>query len=131
MRTLEFKDDEESKKRFETLFHGLIVTGNTNTQKGLTVLNREINLLDKFEGISKPCECGKRLPGLNEPDRELDFSNTNSELTNTILTITIDDMEFDLLYDYVGKVPWSIGTPARIAIKTLNWLKNANGSQTS
>jgi len=125
MRVLKFVNDDESKKRFEVLFHGLIVTGNTNTSKGLTVLNREINLLDKFEGISLPCECGKKLPGLDEPDRELDFTG-NTE-------ITIDDPEFDLLYDYVGKVPWSIGQPARLALKTLAWLKNpgSNGSPTS
>lgn len=124
MRTLKFEDNDLSKKRFEVLFHGLIVTGNTNTQKGLSVLNREINLLDKFEGISKPCECGKKLPGLDEPDRELVF-------TNGVADVDIDDTEFDLLYDYVGKVPWSIGAPSRLALQTLNWLKNPNGSATS
>jgi len=127
MRKLEFRNDDESKKRFEVLFHGLIVTGNTNTNKGLTVLNREINLLDKLESISLPCECGKKLPGLDEPDRELNFGD------DPVLAIGIDDPEFDLLYDYVGKVPWSIGQPARLALKTLAWLKNpgSNGSSSS
>lgn len=127
MRTLKFQDDEVSKIRFEFLFHGLIVLGNQNTQKGLTILNREISLLDKFEAISKPCECGKTLPGLKEPDRELDFKGQNMDS----LSFTIDDYEFDLLYDYVSKVPWSIGSAARNAIKTLDWLKNPNGSKTS
>ena len=118
VRTLKFEDNDLSKKRFETVFHGLIVSGNTNTQKGLTVLKREIAILDKLEVISKPCECGKKLPGLDESDRELDFS------ISPTLELHIDDMEFDLLYDYIGKVPWSIGSPARLALQTLDWLKN-------
>jgi hypothetical protein len=123
MRTLKFESDEISKTRFEILFHGLIILGNQNTQKGLTVLNREISLLDKLELISKPCECGKKIG--EEPDRELDFNNQE------YLAFTIDDNEFDLLYDYVSKVPWSIGKSSRDAIKTLNWLKDPNGSKTS
>lgn len=115
MRKLVFKDDEVSKKRFEYLFHGLIILGNQNTQKGLSVLRTEIGLLDKFEQISKPCECGKTIPGSKEPDREL--------LPETTSQIEIEDTEFDLLYDYVSKVPWSIGASAREAIRTLDWLK--------
>lgn len=121
IRTLRFENDEVSKQRFETIFHGLIVYGNQNTQKGLSVLNREIGLLDKIEAISKPCECGKTIG--NEPDRELVFGDAPH------VNMSIDDTEFDMLYDYISKVPWSIGQPARIAIKTLNWLKGAsNGS---
>ena len=129
MRKLEFRNDDLGKTRFEYLFHGLIILGNQNTQKGLTILNREISLLDKLESISKPCECGKKLPGLEEPDRELDFDgNVDS------LGMTIDEPEFDLLYDYVSKVPWSIGKSSRDALKTLAWLRNpvmGNGSPTS
>ena len=122
---LKFKDDELSKKRFEVLFHGLIVLGNQNTQKGLSVLKTEIALLDKLEHISTPCECGKKLPGLEESDRELYFNG------NGHLEFVISDQEFDLLYDYVSKVPWSIGKPSRLALETLDWLKNPNDSQTS
>jgi hypothetical protein len=123
-RKLVFKDDDLSKKRFEYLFHGLIILGNQNTQKGLSVLNREISLLDKFEQISEPCNCGKLIPGSKEPDREL--------LKETTSQIEIDDSEFDLLYDYVSKVPWSIGSSSRDALKTLDWLKNpTNDSKTS
>jgi hypothetical protein len=82
-------------------------------------------LLDKLEGISRPCECGKKLPGLNEPDRELHFNG------NSHLEINIDDPEFDLLYDYIGKVPWSIGQPSRLALKTLDWLKSPHDRPTS
>lgn len=126
IKTLKFNDDELSKKRFEYVLHGLIILGNQNTQKGLTVLNREISLLDKLEAISKPCECGKTLPGTQEPDRELEFKDGET------LTFSIDDGEFDLLYDYIGRVPWSIGTPSRDALKTLAWLKElGHGSQAS
>lgn len=125
MRTLRFEKDESSQKRFEVIFHGLIVTGNQNTSKGLSVLNREISLLDKLEIISKPCECGRKLPGLDEPDRELDFTNQD------YLEFKIEDTEFDLLFDYICRVPWSIGAPSRLALNTLNWMKmtgSTNGS---
>lgn len=125
IRTLKFTNDDVSKKRFEYVFHGLIIMGNQNTQKGLSVLNREISLLDKLEVISKPCECGKTVAGSQEPDRELNFN------TETSLTTTIDDNEFDLLYDYISKVPWSLGVSSRGAVGTLNWLKNPNGSSPS
>lgn len=125
MRTLTFSDDEQSKKRFEVLFHGMYVLGNQNTQKGLSVLRTEIAILDKLESISKPCDCGKTLPGSKESDRELMF------LDDVPSTVVINDQEFDLLYDYVSKVPWSIGAASRAALSTLDWLKNPNGSKTS
>lgn len=125
MRTLKFTNDDLSKKRFEVVFHGLFVLGNQNTQKGLAVLKREISLLDKVEGISKPCECGKTVMGSKEPDRELDFNGLDS------LSFSIDNNEFDLLYDYISKVPWSIGSPSRTALETLSWLENPNVGQTS
>ena len=123
MRHLKFINDELSKKRFEVLLHGLVVLGNQNTSKGLTVLKTELSILDKLEGISKPCECGKTLPGGKESDRELNF-----EFEET-LEFTLSDQEFDLLYDYISKVPWAIGAPSRLAIATLDWL--FNGSPTS
>lgn len=118
MVTLNFTNDDESKQRFETIFHGLIVYGNQNTQKGLSVLTREIGLLDKIEAISKPCECGKKIG--NEEDRELNFIDA------TNLELKVDPNELDMLYNYISQVPWSIGQPARIAIKTLNWLRNGS-----
>jgi hypothetical protein len=118
MRSLTFKNDDLSKKRFEVLFHGLMVMGNQTAQKGLTVLKNEIALLDKLEAISAPCECGKKLPGSQEDDRELKFED---ELP---LTLIITDPETDLLYDYISKVPWSIGESSRLALKTLEWVRN-------
>jgi hypothetical protein len=118
MRKLKFTEDAESKKRFEILLHGLMVNGNQTAQKGLSVLKLEISILDKLESISAPCECGKKLPGSQESDRELAFG------ADKTLEISIADSEFDLLYDYIGKVPWSIGESSRLALKTLDWLKN-------
>jgi len=118
MRQLKFTNDDLSKKRFEILLHGLIVMGNQTQQKGLTVLKNEINVLDKLEAISAPCECGKTLPGSKETDRELKFED---ELP---LTVILTDPEFDLLYDYIGKVPWSIGESSRLALKTMDWINN-------
>lgn len=118
MRTLKFSNDDVSKKRFEILFHGLMVMGNQTAQKGLSVLRLEIALLDKLEAISKPCECGKKLPGSKEDDRELFFED------EIPLTMVISDQEYELLSDYIGKVPWALGESSRLALKVLDWIKN-------
>ena len=125
MKTLHFKDSDDSKKAFEVIFHGLIVMGNQNTQKGLTVLKREISILDKIESISKPCECGKTVPNSQEPDRELIVDRPEVGIG-----LTLDDNELDLLCDYISRVPWSIGKPSRLALQTLDWLKSSDESPT-
>lgn len=117
MPVLTFGASDTDQQRFETLYRGLIIMGNTNTQKGLSVLTRELALLDKLEAISRPCACGRRVPGTTEPDREL--TTTGGERR-----VSLDDPEFDLLYQYVGGVPWSIGASSRGAIHTLLWLRN-------
>ena len=122
MRNLKFTNDEVGKTKFEIVFHGMIIYGNQNTNKGLTVLRTEISLLDKIEEISKPCECGKKIG--NDEDRELVF-------IDDVAMMRINDNEFDLLYDYISKVPWSIGKSSRDALKTLDWLKNSNDSPVS
>ena len=122
IRHFHFDNDDLSKERFEYIFHGLIIMGNQNTQKGLSVLNREISLLDKIESISRPCACGKLVAGSQEPDRELDIVE-NSKLP---LELVVDDPEFDILFDYISKVPWSIGKSSRGAVKCLAWMKNGS-----
>lgn len=117
MRVLTFAVDDAGKKHFEYVFRGLIILGNQNTQKGLSVLTREIALLDKLEAISAPCQCGRVVPGTKEPDRELREALAAH-------AVTLDDQEFDLLYQYVGGVAWSIGESSRGAIKTLAWMRN-------
>jgi hypothetical protein len=108
-----------SKKRFEFLFRGLIIMGNQNTQKGISILTRELAILDKLESVSKPCDCGKLVAGTKEPDRELVGG-----------LIQINNQEFDLLYQYISAVPWSIGESSRGALKTLEWLNNDTRSTT-
>lgn len=114
MRTLVFTDDEQGRKFFEYMFRGLIIGGNQNGQKGLSILKREISLLDKLEEISEPCECGRLVPGTKEPDRELREGGS---------TVDIDEQQYDLLYQYVSSVPWSIGESSRGAIKALDRLQ--------
>jgi hypothetical protein len=116
MKHFTFSNDDTGKKRFEYLFRGLIIMGNQNTQKGLSVLTREIAILDKLDGISLPCNCGRVVPGTKEPDREL---TPPAELQ-------LDSQEFDLLYQYVSTVPWAIGESSRNAIKTLEWMRNGD-----
>jgi hypothetical protein len=118
-RTLVFDTSDLSKKRFETVFRGLIIMGNQNTQKGLSVLTRELAVLDKLEAISAPCNCGRMVTGTKEPDRELVDMATTAPLT-----VTIDEQEFDMLYQYVSLVPWSIGESSRNAIRVLAWLQD-------
>lgn len=121
MRVLTFTVDEPGKKNFEYCFRGLIILGNQNTQKGLSILTREIALLDKLEAISSPCHCGRLVPGTKEPDRELREGLVEHP-------VVLDDAEFDLLYQYVGGVAWSIGESSRGAIKTLAWMRSPNAA---
>jgi hypothetical protein len=121
MHVFTFSDSDADKQRFEIVYRGLIIMGNTNTQKGLSVLTRELALLDKLEAISHPCDCGRLVPGTKEPDREL---TTGADPRSLV----IDDQEFDLLYQYVSGVPWSIGTSSRGAIQALLWLRNGRGA---
>lgn len=117
MLAFSFGPDEIAAKRFEFLYRGLIIMGNQNTQKGLSVLTRELALLDKLEAISHPCDCGRLVPGTKEPDREIAAAEDGAH------TLTLDEAEFDLLYQYVSTVPWAIGTSSRGAIEALAWLK--------
>jgi hypothetical protein len=112
-------NDDLSKARFEYCYHGLFILGNQNTTKGLAILRTELSLLDKFDSISKPCECGKTIAGTKEPDREL-----NEMGEGGYLQVQINEQEFDLLYDYISKVPWSIGKSSREALATLDWIRN-------
>lgn len=118
VRTLTFEDSDLGRARFETIFRGLIIMGNQNTQKGLSVLTRELALLDALEAISQPCACGRLVAGTKEPDREL-----LARATPDPLVVQLDDQQFDLLYQYVSAVPWAIGASSRSAVRVLAWLK--------
>jgi len=117
---LKFDSTNESKMRFEYILHGMYITGNRIQQKGLAVLKREIKILDKLEMISKPCDCGKKIPGTDEIDREL---NSIVPEAGPLLTLDIDANELDMVINYIGNVPWSFGKSSRNALATIEWLK--------
>ena len=102
------KDKDEEK--FEFMYHGFLIGGNLVKEKGLKVLRRELAILDKLESISERCECGKKI--LDEDDRVL----TGGE-------VEFNEDEFNLLYSYIGSVPWSTGKSVRNALATLDWMK--------
>lgn len=106
----------EGQRRFEYLFHGLMIAGHMVQSKGLDVLRRENDILQKLEAISYDCECGKIISGTAESDRKVNEKMVELEL---------DEKEVDLLYNYIANVPWSTGTSARGALSTLDWLKTA------
>jgi len=101
------KDD----KRFEYIFNGFIIGGNMIQQKGIAVLRRELSILEKLESISKPCECNKKI-----------MAEEARDLVGGAIELTVQ--EFDILYSYIGSVPWSTGKPIREALATLDWLKS-------
>lgn len=103
-----------NEKQFEVLYHGLIIGGHLVQQKGLTVLKREIEILDQLEAISKECECGKLVDGTKEPSREY---------TSGVITLTPE--QFKLLFEYISSVPWSTGKASRLAVSTLEALNDA------
>lgn len=123
MRTIEFgvgRDDnsyslnENDKRIFEFLFNGFIIGGHLVQSKNIMILRRELSILEKFEAISKDCDCGRLIAGTKEPDRELIGG-----------MFSINDREFDMLYEYVGSVPWATGKSVRHALNAMELLKNA------
>src|SRR3990167_1403390 len=102
-----------TKEQFELLYEGFMMGGNIVQQKGFAVMRREIAILDKFESISKDCECGRLITGTKETAREY----VSGELE-------LDDKEFDLIWSYISLVPWSTGKSVRNAVATLQALKN-------
>jgi len=116
MYTLTFDaNNEQDQIRFEVCLHGLLIAGNRLVaQKGMTILKREMSLLDKLEAISRECNCGKQVPYTHETDRVL--------LEDMQHTVDLTPPEYDLLINYIGMVPWGTGTPARRMFATLDWL---------
>ena len=108
--TLNF-NDELGKRHFEFCFVGFILGGSLNQQKGLTILRREMTLLEKLESISELKPCGKKMVN-GEPERQLLNGGQ----------IQLDGPEFDMLYNYMSVVPWQTGTSVRHALETIDWL---------
>jgi hypothetical protein len=107
-------EDELGKRHFEYCFVGFVLGGSLLDKKGLSVLRRELVLFEKLESISDLKPCGKKMVN-NEPERQL-------KTDGTPLVLTIDDPEIDMLYSYVGLVPWQSGTSTRNALECIDWL---------
>jgi hypothetical protein len=107
------KGVEQDEKRFEFLYEGFIIGGTLVQSKGLPVLRRELAILDKLMNISKDCECGKKIIQ----------DETKRELLEGTQTFEFDRMEYELVNQYIGSVPWSTGKSLRNALETIDWLQ--------
>lgn len=113
---IDFSDDL-GKKHFEFVFVGFILGGSIQSTKGMKVLRLEVGLFEKLESISDLKPCGKKLSN-GEPARQLKESEPRQ--------LQIDIHEFDLLYSYMSEVPWQAGTPAKMALETIDWLQKVS-----
>lgn len=110
--------DELGKRRFEFVFVGFILGGSLQQQKGMQVLRTEVGIFEKLESISDLKPCGKKLVN-GEPERELKNGDSSKQLQITV-------QEYDLIYNYLGVVPWQSGTPTKYAVETLDWLEQVH-----
>jgi hypothetical protein len=106
-------DDERGKIRFEFCFVGFVLGGSMQATKGMQVLRTEVAMFEKFESISEPKPCGKKMMN-GEPERQLKEEGNR--------TVQIHITEFDLLFNYMAQVPWQTGTPSRNALEALDWM---------
>ena len=101
-------------RHFEFCFVGFCLGGSLAEKKGVSVLRTELALFEKLESISELMPCGKTLVN-GEPQRQLVNGASRPQ-------VQITPQEFDLLYHYIGAVPWQTGSPGRHALETLDWL---------
>lgn len=109
VRRLKFDDDAEGRERYKLLYQGFLNGGNSAQSKGMDVLRREAEILDKFQNAGTlPPTDGEP----NEMERELNPSGA---------AFDVDNAEYELLKRYFEKTPWV----TRLAIKVVNiadWL---------
>jgi len=108
--------DEQGKRHFEFVFVGFVVGGSMQEKKGLMVLRREVQLFEKIESISIPKPCGKKLMN-GEADRQL---------IEGMAQLVIDLPEYDMIYNYIGIVPWQTGILAKNALETIEWMERTH-----
>lgn len=106
-------EDENGKRHFEFCFVGFVLGGSIQDKKGMQILRTELSIFEKLESISDLKPCGKKMVN-GEPERQLK--------TEGIKQIRLEMTEYDLLFNYIGIVPWQTGTPTRNALETLDWL---------
>lgn len=112
-------DDDLGTRHFEFCFVGFVLGGSLQEKKGMHVLRTEVGIFEKLEAISEPMPCGKKLVN-GEPQRQLKNGNGARP------SLQITPQEYDLLYHYVGCVPWQSGTPTKNAIETIDWLERTH-----
>lgn len=115
-------EDELGERHFQFCFVGFILGGSLQEKKGMQVLRTEVSLFEKFESISDLKPCGKKMVN-GEPERQLKTEGARQ------LQITIQ--EYDLLFNYMGVVPWQTGTPSRNALDALDWLQEIHNARNS
>ena len=107
---------EKGPMYFEFVYEGFIIGGSLVKSKGLSVMRREMNLMEKFESISHEYPCGKKILA-DEPNRKLNKEGNK--------LIHIDIPEFEILYNYITLVPWSTGNPVKRALETIDWIEHS------
>lgn len=112
--------DELGKRHFEFCFVGFILGGSLQDKKGMQVLRTEVGLYEKFETVSDVKPCGKKLV-TGEPDRQLKQAENGEAVPSVQMVISLQ--EYDLLYNYLGQVPWQSGLPTKYAVETIDWLE--------
>lgn|SRR5678816_4349643 len=107
---------------FEFVYEGFILGGSLTTQKGISVLRRELDLMGRFEAISHEFPCGKKIVA-DEPKRKLNKEGS--------LVVHVGLPEYDLLWNYITAVPWSTGVSLKRAMETIDWLEQCQRSTVS
>jgi hypothetical protein len=111
--------DETGKRHFEFVFVGFVLGGSLQEKKGMQVLRTEVGFFEKLESISEPMPCGKKLVN-GEPQRQLKTAPEDGPPPSASIQVTMQ--EYDLLYNYLGAVPWQSGSPTKHAVETIDWL---------
>ena len=109
-------DGEFADKYFQIVYEGFMVGGSIERNKGLSILRKEMKILEKLETISEVFPCGKMLPINDEPCRKL---------IGTEQEVTFDKSELELISKYMGMVPWTTGKSVRNALEVIDWVDAA------
>jgi hypothetical protein len=112
-------EDEHGTRHFEFCFVGFVLGGSLQNVKGMQVLRTEVALFEKLESISELKPCGKKMVN-GEPQRQLKPEGNGSR------QLHVTPQEYDLLYNYIVQTPWQSGTPAKLAVETIDWLADTN-----
>ena len=101
-----FSNDLTGHQRFETLYEGFVIGGDSKQgAPGMVILRRESKILDKFESIST----SRQLVTPNG------IRETRALKAGDDLSIDFDPDEFDLIKKYFELCPWNTSAARRTA----------------